>query len=207
MMTSVDFKKELEIASRSMIMIHEPKLLIKLILRMIVRKLKVKHVGMVLFEEEEGNYVLDVSRGEKGLRIPQGFTRFDQENPIIKLFNKKEFKHLTVNRNAIVSGDINRLIWKESVIGDAGVNSTKELLHEVDDHMQMLNIAACVPAYYQHNLMAVLILGEKGNEEKFEQQELDFFAALASDAAMAIRNAQLFEGLKKEAEGNRRLFI
>ena len=41
----------------------------------------------------------------------------------------------------------------------------------------------------------------------FEQEELDFFGALASDAAMAIRNAQLFEGLKKEAERNRKQFL
>jgi putative nucleotidyltransferase with HDIG domain len=55
--------------------------------------------------------------------------------------------------------------------------------------------------------MAVLLLGEKENESKFQQDELDFFAALASDAAMAIRNAQLFEGLKSEAERNKQLFF
>jgi HD-GYP domain-containing protein (c-di-GMP phosphodiesterase class II) len=36
---------------------------------------------------------------------------------------------------------------------------------------------------------------------------LNFFSALASDVAMAIRNAQLFEELKREADRNRNLFI
>jgi energy-coupling factor transport system substrate-specific component len=55
--------------------------------------------------------------------------------------------------------------------------------------------------------MALLLLGNKSDNLPFEQEELDFFSALASDAAMAIRNAQLFEGLKREAERNKRQFI
>ncbi|MCK5082955.1 MAG: HD-GYP domain-containing protein, partial [Candidatus Omnitrophica bacterium] len=66
---------------------------------------------------------------------------------------------------------------------------------------------ACVPAYYRHTLMVVLLLGEKYDETKFSQEELDFFAALASDAAMAIRNAQLFTHLKTQSERNRKLFL
>jgi len=42
---------------------------------------------------------------------------------------------------------------------------------------------------------------------RFDQEELDFFSALASDVAMAIRNAQLFDDLKREADRNRNLFI
>src|SRR5436853_3944339 len=110
-----------------------------------------------------------------------------------------------LNRNAIVLEDINRLIWRESVINNG--NGLKELLYKVNDQIQMLNSVACVPAYYQHHLMAVLLLGEKHDGSKFEQEELNFFAALASDAAMAIRNAQLFAGLKQEAERNKQLFI
>lgn len=40
-----------------------------------------------------------------------------------------------------------------------------------------------------------------------EQEELDFFAALASDVAMAIRNARLFENLKYEVDRSRNMFI
>ncbi len=201
----IDYKKELETASKGMIMIHDPKLLIKLIVRMIVKKLRIKHAGMILYDPNKEVYVLNISRGQTGVKIPQGFTRFDHESPIIKLFRAKEFKPLTIDRNAIVSSDINRMIWRESVIQNG--HQTKELLHRVDEQMQMLNTVACVPAYYRDKLMAVLLLGEKYDESPFEQEELDFFAALASDAAMAIRNAQLFDGLKREAERNRKLFI
>ncbi len=208
-MLKIDYKKELELASRSMIMVHDPHLLIKLIIRMIVRKLKIRHAGMVLYDPTKNTYVLNISRGETGFKVPVGFTRFNQESPIIKVFYREEFRPLTLTRNAIVSDDISRMIWKETLIENKSGNGseTKDLLHKVEEQMQMLNTIACVPAFYQKQLMAVLLLGEKEDATKFEQEELDFFAALASDAAMAIRNAQLFEGLKRQAERNHQLFL
>ncbi len=203
----IDFKKELESASKGMIMIHDPKLLIKLIIRMIVRKLGVKHAAMVLYEPERDAYVLSISRGETGVKIPAGFTRFSHESPLIALFCKKEYQHLTLNRNAIVSDDINRLIWKESVIENGNGEEIKEILYKVNEQMEMLNSTVCVPAYYHHKLMAILLLGEKYDGFKFEQEELDFFSAIASDAAMAIRNAQLFTRLKIQSDRNRALFL
>lgn len=203
--TRIDYKKELEAASKGMIMIHDHVLLIKLMVRMIVRKLDLTHAGMILFEPGLDSYVLSVSRGRPGERIPENFIRFDREHPLIKVFLQKEYKYLIGTRNALVADDINRLIWRESVI--EGGNGTRDLLHQVSEHMPMLNSVACVPAFYQHQLLAVLLLGEKKDGTKMEQEELDFFAALASDVAMAIRNARLFEDLKNEADRSRNLFI
>jgi len=77
----------------------------------------------------------------------------------------------------------------------------------VVDEMGLYDVAACVPAVYQRDLMAVLLLGQKIDGEKFDQDELDFFSALASNAAMAMRNAQLFEKLKEHADKKHDLFI
>ncbi len=203
--TRIDYKKELEAASKGMIMIHDHVLLIKLMVRMLVRKADLTHAWMILYEPALDSYVLSVSRGVAGERIPENFIRFDREHPLIKVFFQKEYKYLITNRNALVADDINRLLWRESVI--EGVNGTRDLLHQVSEHMPMLNSVACVPAFYRHQLLAVLLLGEKKDGTKMEQEELDFFAALASDVAMAIRNALLFEDLKKEADRSRNLFI
>jgi len=201
----IDYKKELEIASKGMIMIHDPKLLIKLIVRMIVNKVFIKHAGMILYEPEKDAYVLSISRGETGFKIPAGFARFSTNHSVIKLFTEKEYRALTVNKNAILVQDLNRLIWQESVLNSK--NGHQQLLHDVGEQMQMFNAVACVPAYYQDKLLAVLLLGEKNDGSCFDQEELDFFAALASDVAMAIRNAQLFMDLKRESEKNHDLFI
>lgn len=205
MTTKIDYKKELETASRGMIMIHDPDLLIKLIVRMIVGKVHIKHAGMIVYDSDLDTFVLNISKGETGFKIPAGFARFDKNHPIIALFNKKEYRSLVLNRNAIVTQDINKLIWQESVMREG--NGKKELLYRVADQMHMIGAVACVPAYYSDKLQAVLLLGERNDGGKFDQQELDFFAALASDAAMAIRNAQLFREAKREAEKTRDLFF
>ncbi len=201
----IDYKKELEAAAKGMILIHDPRLLIKLIVRSIVQKVRIQHAGMILYDPIKDNYVLSISRGEQGARIPEGFVRFDRDHPIIKLFIEKEYKYLVENRNAILAEDINKMIWKESVISNG--NGSKQLLHDVSHQMPKLNAVACVPAYHQHMLLAILLLGEKYDKTRFDQEELDFFSALASDVAMAIRNAELFEDLKREADRNRNLFI
>lgn len=203
--TKIDYKKELETASRGMIMIHDHILLIKLLVRMLVRKVRLTHAGMILYEPSKDAYVLTVSRGMSGERVPENFVRFDKDHPLIKIFFQKEYKYLISARNALVIDDLNKLIWRESVI--EGVNGTRELLHQVSDQMPMLNSVACVPAFYRHQLLAILLLGPRQDGERLEQDELDFFSALASDVAMAIRNAQLFEGLKREADRSRNLFI
>src|SRR5208282_5855806 len=203
--TKIDYKRELESASKGMILIHDPRLLIKLIVRSLVQKVHIQHAGMILYNPDKDSYVLSISRGEIGERIPEGLIRFNKTNPLVKLFIQKEYKYIFENRNAIVAEDINKLLWKESVISNG--NGIKQLLHSVSEQLPKLNAVACVPAYHQHTLMAILLLGEKHDGSRFDQEELDFFSALASDVAMAIRNAQLFEDLRKEAERNRNLFI
>ncbi len=202
---TIDYKKELEAASKGMIMIHDPRLLIKLIVRSIVSKVKIRHAGMILYNPLKDIYVLNISRGELGLKIPAGYARFDKGNPLIKIFTLKKFRPLTVNRNALIAKDISRMIWRETLFDEG--NGAKELLQRVDQEMQTLSIEACVPAYYQDSLLAILLLGEKSDGCKFTQEELNFMAALASDVAMAIKNAQLFADLKKQSEHNRNLFI
>jgi len=201
----IDYKKELESASRSMIMVHEPALLIRLIIRMIVQKVHIKHAGMILFNPEKGTYILSISKGERGMKIPEGFARFDKKHPIIRLFSEKEYAALIMKKSAVLTQDLNTMIWQESIFN--GKNGGQGLLHQVSSQMRMFNVEALVPAKYKDILMAVLLLGEKRDGTRFEPNELDFFAALASDVAMAIRNAQLFDDLRKESEKYHNLFL
>jgi hypothetical protein len=203
--TTIDYKRELEGASKGMIMIHEPATLIKLIIRMIVRKVRVRHAGMIIHEPRKDAYILTISRGEVGVKIPAGFARFDKSNPIIKFFTHKEYRRLTQNRHALLIHDIHKLIWQESLIKQD--EDLREFLYQIEEHLKMLNTVACVPAYYHNHLLAILLLGEKKGGSRFEPDEIDFFEALASDVAMAIRNAQLFADLKNEAHRNKELFL
>ncbi len=202
---AIDYKKELETASKTMILVHDPDVLIRMIVRMIVQKVKVSHANILLHDKSKNSYVLTVSRGPRGLKIPAGFTRMDTNNPLIRLFREKKadllFGDKAVNYNKgkqfldiIANQELNQLL--------------KDALYQ----MEIFETATCIPSYFVDELIGILLLGQKEDGTDFDKDEIDFFTALASDVAMAINNAQTFKQLQQafvdlqnELERNKRL--
>ena len=196
----VDYKKELETAAKNMILIHEPSVLIKMIVRMLVQKVRIKHTGILLYDKNKDTYVLTVSRGHLGLKIPAGFARMDLDNPLIRFFKEHRAKEI-FGDGALIYDEVKKKIKRKSK------QKSKELLKQVLYQMDIFQAVACIPSYFRDELMAVVLLGAKKNSKRFAKEELDFFVALAQDVAMAIRNAQLFRDLESELEKKYRLFI
>ena len=197
---AINYKRELEKAAKNMILVHEPNLLIKLIVRLMVQQVEVRHAGVLLYHKDKNSYVLTVSRGSAGLKIPSGFARMDLDNCLIRLFREPRTKFM--DDGIITRKDIDKLIKK------AGTKQeTRDLLKGVQYQMEILEAVVCVPSYFRDNLMGILFMGSKSSGRDFSRKELDFFAALASNVAMALRNAQLFQDLESELDKNKRLFI
>jgi HD-GYP domain-containing protein (c-di-GMP phosphodiesterase class II) len=197
----INYKKELEGAAKTMILVHEPHTLIKMIVRMIVHKVKVNHAGILLHDKEKDSYILTVSRGSAGLKIPSGFARMDADNPLITFF-RKNFSKKIFNDGAVVYDEARKKL-KGNRIKPAVKQKLKSALYQ----MEMFEAVACIPSYFRDELLGLLLLGNKTNRKKFAQDELDFFVALASDVAMAIRNARLFLELEQELDKKQRLFM
>ena len=68
----INYKKELEEAAKNMILVHKPHTLIRIILRTLVRKVRVAHAGILLYERSRNSYIVTVTRGELGTKIPAG---------------------------------------------------------------------------------------------------------------------------------------
>ncbi|HTZ11426.1 MAG TPA: HD domain-containing phosphohydrolase [Candidatus Margulisiibacteriota bacterium] len=197
---AIDYKKELEGASKSMILVHEPTVLIKMIVRMMVQKVRVSHAGILLHDKERDSYILTVSRGSTGLKIPAGFARVDPDNKLIRFFKEKLDEQL-LDDGAVVFEKAKSLLRKN--IGA----KAKEILKGAIYQMEIFGAAVCIPSYFRNELLGILILGKKKGGKNFTQEELDFFVALASDVAMALRNASLFKELELELERKQRLFL
>lgn len=197
---AIDYKKELESAAKTMILVHEPSTLIKMIVRMIVQKVKITHAGILLHEQDRDTYILTVSRGALGVKIPPGFARMDTDNPLIRFFRQRIDKDI-FNDGAVVYEEARKFLNKN--IGA----ETKQLLKGALYQMEIFETTVCIPSYFRNELMGILLLGKKINGRKFAGDELDFFIALASDVAMAIRNARLFKELELELTRKQRLFI
>ena len=197
---TIDYSKELESAARSMILVHEPDTLIRMIVRMMIQKVKVVHAGILLHDEVRKTYVMRVSRGPTGIKIPSEFARMDYDNPLIQFFREKQYAEF-FKEGYILYPDAERLLRKKID------SKKKETLHKIIYQMDILESVVCIPSYFRNNLLGILFLGKKKNRRKFKRKELDFFVALASDVAMAIRNAQLFKQFQDELDKRRQLFL
>ncbi len=197
---AIDYKKELETASKTMILVHDPDVLIKMIVRMIVQKAQVSHCSILLHDRAKNSYILTVSRGRSGLKVPEGFTRMDMDNPLVRFFREHK-NNLLFNKEVLVNEEIKKLL--PLIAG----SELKDLLSKSLYQMELFETIVCIPSYFRDDLLGILLLGKKQDNNDFDHGELDFFVALSQDVAMAIRNAQLFNDLKTELEKKQKLFF
>ena len=54
----IDYKKELENAARGMILVHDPDVLIKMVIRALVEKAMIEHASVLLYDPKRQAYVL-----------------------------------------------------------------------------------------------------------------------------------------------------
>lgn len=198
---SIDYKKELEAIAKSMILVHDPALLIKIIARMVVQKVKINHASILLHDITKDTYILNISHGSLRSKIPVGLARMDKDDPLIHFFREGKHK-LLFNKEMILYEEAEKKLSKANID-----NSLRQLLKQVLSQMEILETVTCIPSYFRDELFGILLLGAKFNGRQFAQEELDFFVALASNMAMALRNAQLFKELESELDKKRQLFI
>lgn len=198
---AIDYKRELEIAAKSMILVHEPDTLIRMIVRLMVQKVKVIHAGILLHDEQRNSYILRVSRGPTGTKVPSEFARMDYNNPLIRFFKERIDKKLP--GDGYVTLREARHFLRKAAIPEEEKDIVKAVLHQ----MEILDATVCIPSYFQNELLGVLFMGKKKNGRELQRKELDFLVALAHDVAMAIRNARLFKQLQTELYKRKQLFI
>lgn len=196
----IDYKRELESAARSMILVHDPQTLIRMIVRLMVQKVEVVHAGILLHDADQKSYILSVSRGPTGLKIPSGFARMDYDNPLIHFFREHKDREI-IGDGVVVYQDAKKLLRRKLE------PLTEKLLKGVLYQMEIFEVVVCIPSYFQDELLGILFLGRKRSGRQLQRKELDFFVALASDVAMAVRNAQVFKQLQEELERRQQLFI
>jgi putative nucleotidyltransferase with HDIG domain len=196
----IDYKKELENIANSMILMHEPDELLRIMLRTVLQKMRVKHASILLFDREKQSYVLTDSRGTLGEKIPVGFARIDKDDPLI-IFFRKMHNRLLFSHGAVIADEAKKAL--HSAKSEAKNN---ELLTHVLYQMETFDTEVCIPCYFRDELLALLLLGKKNNTHVLSSKELDFLFALASNMAMAIKNAQLFKDLERELEKKHQLF-
>ena len=199
--SNINYHRELEKAARQMILVRRADVLIKLILRTILRNIKVGHAGVFLYDKHSKEYVVKISKGKKGAKIPEGFTKVKKDNPIIRYFTDKTYAPL--GRDFMLAGRLEYLGRELEAKNDRPM---LDFIERLKDEMSLYQADAYVPGFYRNNLVGILFLGAKEDKSAFSPEELGFLSVLASDVVMAIQNSWLFEDLRKQLDVNKRLF-
>jgi HD-GYP domain-containing protein (c-di-GMP phosphodiesterase class II) len=195
-----DYKSYLSKTAKQMILIHDPNLLSRLVIRTLTRNLGIKHAGLFLYNKYKKEYIIKVSSGKKGLKIPVGFTKITNTNPIIQFFLNENI-HAT-HKEYLLASQISDLKEKNK--------DNKEIidfLNNLEDEISMYKAQIIVPGFFRKDLMVVFFIGNKIDGSSFNKEDMEFLTILSSDVVMAIQNARLFDDIKKQLDINKQLLL
>ncbi len=198
---AIDYRKELQTAAKNMIFVHDPDLLIKMMVRMMVSKAKIAHASFFLHDKAKEGYALTVSKGSLGKKIPLDLVRIDKDDVLIRFF-RSHMSRFIFGREALLHSEAKSALKSSKI-----KQEVKQQLAHVLYQMELLESVVCIPSYFRDELLGILLLGRKDNGRNFIDEELDFFVALNSNVTMAVRNAQLFKELGIELDRKHQLFV
>lgn len=178
-----DYQKVLKDASRGMAKITEFKHLLGLIVHFISARVRVEHTAILLRNKEGDRYIIHASRGYHGKPF-ENFLASDSAT----------VKWLQERRDVVLYGEIDHFLRSGSF--PKGKVYSKETLTEIKEEMAKIRAAVCIPSFIRHDLIGILVLGDKKSKDIYAQQDLDMLLTLAHEAAIAISNAQSYEELK-----------
>ncbi len=189
-MTSYDYQEALKNAAKTMVRVRNPRRLLKMIVRFIVKEVGLNHASILMFDQLKSRYIFVDSQGSH--RIPINLVKLDQSNPLIYWFSHKE-------RKLKIKKDFLSLVELSSWIADPVMTDSRSSLRtrlvQLQDVMEMLKATVCVPGFYKEELLGVLLLGNKLKGGPFTLEEISFFQILANDASMTIKTAEYRENL------------
>ncbi|MBQ3943433.1 MAG: HD domain-containing protein [Elusimicrobia bacterium] len=195
-----DYKSYLLKTAKQMILIHDTTLLSKLVIRTLTRNIGIKHAGLFIYDKIKKEYIINVSRGKKGLKIPVGFTKITANNSIIQFFLNKDIKQ--EDKDFLLVSNIKNL--KEKYKDN---DKVKNLLNELEEETSMYKAQLVVPGFYRKELNIVFFIGNKIDGTTFNNEDMDFLMVLSSDIVMAIQNAKLFDDIKQQLDVNKQLLL
>lgn len=204
MYTRLDYQEALLNASKGMIRVKDPITLLKIITRFIDRQIGVTHVAVLLHDKSRDAFVLIDSKGEGGIKIPIGYVRIANDNPLVAFFQSPN-NGAFARKEALVYKELDHLRNFEILVN----KKEGRAIHyeDIKKHMEYLRASICVPSFYKRELVGILILGDKLSGEAYYEPEINLFVTLANDVAMAVKNAELIKDLKVSFEREHQLFI
>jgi len=172
------YQETLKHASVGMTRIRNLRKLLDLIAHIVTKTVRISYAGIYLYDRHANECVLQVSREKGKVSIP----KLEMDNPLITwlALNQEPLIYEEVKRMADDSGDVSYRALEES--------------------MRVLGASVVIPSLLEDKFMGFFVLGDKKSGQIYTLDDLNVFEVLASQAALAIENAQFYEEAKEMHE-------
>jgi len=169
------YQDTLKHASIGMTRIRELKRLLSLIAHIVTKVVKISYVAIYLYNEDTNEYILQVNRDHQRTFLQ----KLKADNPLISW--------IMLKREPVVYEEIKRQMEDSN-------DFTHKLL---EGNMKILAASVLIPIFLEDRFMGFVVLGDKVSGQIYTPEDLNVFQVLASQAALAIENAQFYEEAKE----------
>lgn len=169
------YQNTLKQASVGMTRIRELRKLLDLIAHIVTKTVRISYAAIYLLNEDTNEYVVQVSR-DKG-RIP--LSKISSNNPLIQW--------IMLRHDPLIYEEIKRMTE----------DTNNSVYKYAEENMRMLTASVIIPCFLENKLIGFFVLGDKISGEIYTAEDLSVFQVLASQAALAIENAEFYEEAKE----------
>lgn len=172
------YQETLKHASVGMTRIRSLKKLLELITHIVTKSVRISYASVYLLDEENGEYLLQATRGNEKTNI----LKLNSNNPLVYW--------LATRKESLVYDEIKR----------HADETANEKFIKLEEEMRQTVAAVIIPSFLENRLIGFFVLGEKLSGHSYTPDDLGVFSVLASQAALAIENAQFYEEAKNMQE-------
>lgn len=172
------YQQILKQASVGMTRIRNLRKLLDLITHIVTKTVRISYAAIYLYNRETDEYILQVSRDKGRIPIP----KISSDNPLVAW--------VMLKREPIIYEEIKRQME----------DSNNEIFRLLEENMRLLTATVIIPSFLEDRFMGFFVLGEKDSGQIYTTDDLNVFQVLASQAALAIENAQFYEDAKEMQE-------
>lgn len=165
------YQETLKQAAIGMTRIRHLDKLLNLIVHIVTKTVRISYSAIYLYDTKSEQYLLEAGRN---LKNPQATSITKKSSLIVWLQNqRKPLVYEEIKRRA---QDNPNLIFKE-----------------IEEQMRFLHASVLVPSFLEDKFVGFIILGDKVSGQIYTTDDLNIFSVLASQAALAIENAQFIQ--------------
>jgi signal transduction histidine kinase len=172
------YQESLKQASIGMTRIRNLHKLLDLITHIVTKNVRISYAAIYLYNRDTNKYTLQISRDKGRVPIPS----VDMDNPLVSWITSK--------REPLIYEEIKRQME------DTG----NEIFSLLEQNMTMLTASVIIPSFLEDRFIGFFVLGDKISGQIYTPEDLSVFQVLASQAALAIENAQFYDEAKDMQE-------